>query len=130
MSPQQGVSRRGFMKSVAGTAAVPGAIGAMAIGGVQAAPADVNVAATVVRVSHSRMHRQALRIGVRASILGPDLDIDNVVMVIDGVPFAASPEDIRSRIVQSVQAKVADLMEQRGQSAGRQAAVQVFGVLG
>lgn len=131
MSPQDGVSRRGFMKGIAGTAAAPGALGVMTVGTAGDASPEVSVAATVVRVSHSRTRRQALRIGVRASIQGPELDLDNVVLVIEDVPFTASAEDIRARIVQAVQTKVAAILERRGMQTSRAAAVQVFGgVLG
>ena len=62
---------------------------------------------------------------------GPELDLDNVVLVIEDVPFTASAEDIRARIVQAVQTKVAAILERRGMQTSRAAAVQVFGgVLG
>lgn len=131
MKSKLGVSRRGFVKGVAGTAAVPGAMAGLSSTSA-ATPDGVSVVATVVRVSHSRLAPKALRVGVRASVQGPDYDLDNIVLVVEPVPFGSSASEMNAVITRSVEEQVADLIERRGLAlAGSHLAVQVFGgVLG
>jgi hypothetical protein len=132
MARNTSVSRRRFVKGVAGTAAAPAAIAGFAQGGAYASSTDIRIAAKVVRVSHSRMEPNALRVGVRTSVQAADIVLDNIVLVIDGIPFGAAPADMRSRITESVTAQIRKLLARRGVEAPAESvAVQVFGgVLG
>jgi hypothetical protein len=128
MARNTSVSRRRFVKGVAGTAAAPAAIAGFAQGGAYASSTDIRIAAKVVRVSHSRMEPNALRVGVRTSVQAADIVLDNIVLVIDGIPFGAAPADMRSRVT----AQIRKLLARRGVEAPAESvAVQVFGgVLG
>lgn len=129
MNTHQGVSRRGFVTGAAGAAVLPAALGG--IGTVTAAaPPEISIAATVVRVSHSKVEPHALRVGVRTSIQAPELDLDNIVLVVDGIPFMAEPARIRALIAEGVKEQVGRLLAGRDIAASAdRAAVQVFGVL-
>jgi hypothetical protein len=125
MSNQAGVSRRMFMRTAAVAAAAPTALAASAVA---ADSADVHVAATVVRASHSKTTRGALTIGVRASVLAEGFGRDNVVLAVDGVRFGASADDTRQLITNKVRERISMELERAGVpvSADR-IAVQVFG---
>lgn len=126
MTQNRGVSRRGFVRGVAGTAAAPAALAGMATA--NAAPADVSVAATVVRASHSKVDPHALRLGVRASVRGPNETMEGVVLVVEPVRFGASAAETRALIAESVQTQIAAMLVKRGvQARADHVAVQVFG---
>lgn len=128
MTQRSGVSRRRFMKRVAGTAAVPAALMGAATHGVAAVSSDIRVAATVVRASHSAGTPDALRIGVRASVLAPGFTANDLVFVVDEVRFGASPQESGRLIAESVRSQVADLLRRRGtDTAPERIQVQVFG---
>lgn len=128
MSRHTGVSRRGFVKGAAGAAAAPAALAG--IDATTAAPPEISIAATVVRVSHSKLAPHALRVGVRTSVQTSAGTLDNVVLVVDGVTFNASPTQMRSVIAESVKEQVGSLLAGRNIEASiDRAAVHVFGVI-
>lgn len=128
MSADRGVSRRGFVRGIAGTAAAPAAVAGLTGASARNAPTDVSVAATVVRVSHSRTTAHALRIGVRASIQAQGSAMDGIVLVVDPVPFAASSDEIKAAIASSVQDQVSNLLKEREEGVTtNHVAVRVFG---
>lgn len=119
------VSRRRFMRGAAVAAAAPTVFAGATV---TAAPADVNVAATVVRASHSKTDPGALRIGVRASVLAGDLARDNIVVVVEPVRFGAPSDETRDLISKQVQRRIAEILTERGTTiAPDHIAVQVFG---
>lgn len=125
MMQKSGVSRRGFVRSAAAVAAAPSVLTATKT---SAAMADVSVAATIVRASHSKAEPHALRLGVRASVQSADFRADNLVFVVDPVPFGASASDTGDRIAESVRQQIAALLASRGaETTLDRVAVQVFG---
>lgn len=126
MRDHQDVSRRRFIKGTAGAAAVPATI--LAAGKSAAAASNVNVVATVVRATHSRSNPRTLRIGVRAAVQTPDLALDNLVLLVESVPFTASARETGDLIAASVRSQVAAQLERRGVATREtDIAVRVFG---
>jgi len=126
MKEKTGVSRRSFMRNAAVAAAAPTALAGAATS--HASAADVLVAATVVRASHSRDVQGALKIGVRASVVAEGFSRDNIVVTVDGVRFGATADVTRDMITAAVQQCIAQEMATSGSDiAADRIAVQVFG---
>jgi hypothetical protein len=121
-------SRRRFMKRAVGTAAAP-AVLAGAVSQAEAAAFNHRIAATVVRTSHSAVNHGMLRIGVRATVMAPELVAENVIFVVDPVAFAAPASETNRQIAESVQRQAAAWLNRRGVDVSEHdVAVQVFGV--
>lgn len=123
-------SRRRFVQQGAGAAAA-GAVamtGAHLSGSAAQRRGDVTVAATVVRASQSAAKPGTLRLGIRASVLTPDGVAEGSVLILDGLDFFASQEEINQRVTDLVRSEVQAYLERRGQTISpERIAVRVFG---
>lgn len=130
------VSRRNLLRTSAagavGGAALAGAtVGAGALSASAAPPATpVAVAATVVRASHSATADGTIRLGVRTAIRSGRAVRDGQVLVVDGIDFFASHDEIRAAIVARVRDDVAARLIDGGEQVGPDdITVRVFGGL-
>jgi hypothetical protein len=88
----------------------------------------VTVAATIVRASQQTAQPGTLRLGIRTSVRTPAGVSEGSVLILDGVDFFASQEEIHQRVTDLVRDEVHASLAKRGESiAPDQIVVRIFG---